>query len=149
MNTKKLKPGLVTSYNMHPGNREELSLFQCFINLSLTYLLRHLPTYLQPRDPQGAIGAGSFMGQIPFLSSTEQCQITPGKSSQEICPYMKHTWSSKYIISAICDWWNLGCETSKTASLLQVSSAARSLQFRHDVLPTTMKFPCRRPCESQ
>ena len=45
---KTLKPGLVASYNIRPGNREGLFWFWRFINLSLTYLLRHLPTYLQP-----------------------------------------------------------------------------------------------------
>ena len=44
---KKLKPGLVASYNMRPGNEEGLFLYRCFVNLSLTYLLTHLPTYLQ------------------------------------------------------------------------------------------------------
>jgi len=33
---------------------EGLFWFRRFINLSLTYLLRHLPTYLQPRDPHRA-----------------------------------------------------------------------------------------------
>jgi len=51
---KKLKPGLVDSYDILPGNREGLFWFWRFINLRLTYLLRHLPTYLQPRDPHGA-----------------------------------------------------------------------------------------------
>ena len=51
---KKLKPGLAASYNIQPGNGEGLFLFWHLINLSLTYLLRHLPTYLQPRDPHGA-----------------------------------------------------------------------------------------------
>jgi len=50
---KKLKPGLVASYNIQPGNGEGLFWFQCFINLSLTYL-RHLPTYLQPWVPHRA-----------------------------------------------------------------------------------------------
>jgi len=35
--TKKLKPGLVTSYHIQPGNGEALFWFWCFINLSLTY----------------------------------------------------------------------------------------------------------------
>jgi len=52
---KKLKPGLVASYNIWPGNWEGLVLFRRFINLSLTYLLSHLPTYLQPRDPHAAV----------------------------------------------------------------------------------------------
>jgi len=47
-------PGLVTSYDIKPGNGEGLFFFWHFITLSLTYLLRHLPTYLQPWDPHWA-----------------------------------------------------------------------------------------------
>jgi len=50
---KKLKPGLVASYNNWPGNWEGLFWFQHFINLSLTYLLKTL-THLQLREPHGA-----------------------------------------------------------------------------------------------
>jgi len=57
INTKKLKPGLVASYDIWHGNWEGLFWFRCFINLSLIYLFRHLPTYLQPQDPHGAIPA--------------------------------------------------------------------------------------------
>ena len=35
---KKLKPGLVASYDIRPANGEGLFLFRHFINLSLTYL---------------------------------------------------------------------------------------------------------------
>jgi len=49
--TQKLKPGLVASYDIRPGNGEGLFWFQHFINLSLTYLLRHLPTFLQVPGP--------------------------------------------------------------------------------------------------
>jgi len=49
---KKLKPGSATSYDIQPGNGHGLFWYRCFINLSLTYLLRHLSTYLQPRDQQ-------------------------------------------------------------------------------------------------
>jgi len=42
---KKLKPGLLASSDIRPGNGEGLSLFWRFINLSLSCLLRHLPTY--------------------------------------------------------------------------------------------------------
>jgi len=45
---------LVASYDIRPGNGEGLFWFRRFINLSLAYLLRHLPTYLQSRDPHGA-----------------------------------------------------------------------------------------------
>ena len=47
---QKLNPGLVASYDIRLGNGEGLFVFQHFINLSLTYVLRHLPTYLQPQD---------------------------------------------------------------------------------------------------
>ena len=47
---KKLKPGLVASYDLQPGNGEGLFWFQRFIN----YLLTHLATCLQPQDPNGA-----------------------------------------------------------------------------------------------
>jgi len=53
-NKQKLKPDLIVSYNIRPGNGEGLFWFRCFINLPFSYLLRHLPTYLQPRDPHGA-----------------------------------------------------------------------------------------------
>ena len=59
---KKLKPTLVTSYDIRPGNAEGLFLFRHFINLSLTYLLRNLPTYLQPR---------THTGQSSLLSSRQ------------------------------------------------------------------------------
>jgi len=50
---KKLKPGLVACCDIQPGNGEGLFLFRRFINLSLTYLLRHLPTYLQSQTHTG------------------------------------------------------------------------------------------------
>jgi len=51
---KKLKPGLVASYDIWPGNGEGLFWFRHFINLSLTYLytFTHL---LTARDPHGPI----------------------------------------------------------------------------------------------
>ena len=42
---KKLKPGLVISYDIRLGNGEGLFLLQHFINLSLTYLLTYQLTY--------------------------------------------------------------------------------------------------------
>ena len=41
-----LKPSLVASCDTWPGNGEGLCWFWRFINLSLTYLLRHLPTHM-------------------------------------------------------------------------------------------------------
>jgi len=54
INTK-LKPGLDTSYDIQPGNRESLFWFCSFINWSLTYLLRHLPINLQPETTWGML----------------------------------------------------------------------------------------------
>jgi len=48
----KIKPGLVASYNIRPGNREGLFWFWCFINLSLTYLDTYPLTY-SPRTHMG------------------------------------------------------------------------------------------------
>jgi len=48
---KELKPGLVASYDIRPGNGVRLFWFRRFTNLSLTYLLRHL---LTAPDPHGA-----------------------------------------------------------------------------------------------
>ena len=47
---RKLKSGLVASCDIRPENGEDLFFYRRFINLSLTYLLRYLLTYLQPRD---------------------------------------------------------------------------------------------------
>jgi len=51
---QKIHLGLVASYDIRQGNGDGLFWFWHFINLSLTYLPRHLPTYLQARDPHGA-----------------------------------------------------------------------------------------------
>ena len=45
---------MVTSYDLRPGNRDGLFWFWCLINLPFTFWLRHLPTYVQPRDIHGA-----------------------------------------------------------------------------------------------
>jgi len=55
---QKLKPGLVDSYDFRPGNGEGLFWFWCFINLSLTYLLRHMPTWSKKRRTGGQFAHG-------------------------------------------------------------------------------------------
>jgi len=47
---KKLNPGLVTSYDIWPGNGEGIFWFLHFIQLSLTKALTHLLTDLPTRD---------------------------------------------------------------------------------------------------
>jgi len=83
---KKLKPGLVTSYDIWPGNGEGLFWFRRFINLLLTYL----PTYLQSRDPHGSSlhlipplvqeKSLGIKGWMSFLSSNQQCCSTEGNT---------------------------------------------------------------------
>ena len=72
MALKNLKPGLVASYDILPGNGEVLLLFRRFINLSLTYLLRHLPTHLQPRDPHGDSGQLTVNGVVRWEAPANQ-----------------------------------------------------------------------------
>jgi len=56
INTKKLKPGLVASYDIRPGNGEGLFWFRHFINSSLTYLLIYTLTHLLTApDPYGVV----------------------------------------------------------------------------------------------
>jgi len=55
--TQKLKPGLVASYDIRPGNGEDLFWFRCFINLSLTYLLKTLTHLLTAQDPHAVHAA--------------------------------------------------------------------------------------------
>jgi len=61
--------GLVASYDIRPVNREGQFLLQPFINLSLTHLLRHLPTHLQPRDLHGVLSPLKILGICTPLSS--------------------------------------------------------------------------------
>jgi len=50
---KKLKPGLVASYDIQPEIAEGLFWFWHFINLSLVYLLRDLPITDSPGTHTG------------------------------------------------------------------------------------------------
>jgi len=45
---KELKPGLIASYNIRPGNGDGLFWFQRFITVSLTYLLDTYPLTYSP-----------------------------------------------------------------------------------------------------
>jgi len=62
MNPKN-KASLVACYDLRSGKGEGLFWFRCFINFSLTYLLRHLPTYLQTQDAHGAFSSGISVGK--------------------------------------------------------------------------------------
>jgi len=77
-NRKKLKPGLVASYDIWPGNAQGLFWFRRFINLSLAYLLRHLPTYFQPRELHWA---SYLTPELVKNTQTRGRQHKAGKSS--------------------------------------------------------------------
>jgi len=70
---KKLKLGLVASYDIWPGNGEGLFWFWRFINLSLTYSLKTLTHFLTAPDPHTvhrppACGTGSYSSKPVQLS---------------------------------------------------------------------------------
>jgi len=58
-------------YDILPGNKGPTVIWH-FINLSLTYLLRHLPTYLQPQDPHRAIDKGRIAPSFRSLMVDEE-----------------------------------------------------------------------------
>jgi len=82
INTKKLKPHLVASYNR---NREGLFWFRCFINLKLTYLLRHLLTYLKPRTHSG-ISRGIESCYVSWDAKHGPVTVTPAGSTESTLP---------------------------------------------------------------
>jgi len=64
---KKLQPNLVTSYDIQPWNGDSLVWFRRFINLSLTYLLKHLAAYLQPHTGLQLTQWPQFNGQLAIF----------------------------------------------------------------------------------
>jgi len=56
INTKKLKPGIVSSYDTRPANRKGVFWFRHFKNLSLTYLLTYLDNYPLTYSPRPTPG---------------------------------------------------------------------------------------------
>jgi len=73
INTKKRKPNLVASYDTRHGNG--LLLFRLFINLSFTYLLRHLLAAPGPKR-------GSTV--LTYLNLTQQKHACTNKAKGTI-----------------------------------------------------------------
>jgi len=73
----KQKPGLVSCYDIRPGNGDGLFLFWYFINLSFTYLLTYTLTHL---DPHGAPVTAVVNVFIPAM--TIIINVTSDHSSQ-------------------------------------------------------------------
>jgi len=76
MVAQKLKPGIVASYDIGPGNGEGLFLFWRFTNLSLTYLLKHLPNY----------SPGPTWGDAIVDIMTSPLMLPTGESLLTTCP---------------------------------------------------------------
>jgi len=109
---KNIKPGLVASYDIRPGDGESQFWFWCFINLSLTYLLRHLPTDLQPRDPQTLEKGCS----VQLLCRKKTCCFPP--SPQKTLIY--YAQDNNSIIHATTGARNYSADTAKAVPLFQV-----------------------------
>jgi len=87
---KELKPGLLATYDIRLGNGEGLFWFWCFINLSLTYLLKHLPTYSQLQDTHGVL-------MQPTASVSANSTRMPGISSKQLLPQLVHLPMNKWV----------------------------------------------------
>jgi len=83
----KLKPGLVASYDIRPGNGEGLFLFQRFINLSLIYLFTHPLTY----NPGPTRGKNIWIKHIPHDIRSAYCAL----NSREIGSIIYRTESKR------------------------------------------------------
>jgi len=88
--TRKLKPGLVTSYAIQPGNWEGLFWFWRFINWSLTYL-ETCPLTYSPGTHMGKLNLWyevlSMWAVQPFtLINSLQCSDTAGQATATSTP---------------------------------------------------------------
>jgi len=95
---------LVAFYDLWPGNREGLFWFWHFINFWLTYLLRHLRTYLQPRDPSGA--------HLTTYSCSYDCWSAANKQINQLTRKImmisaSREWSTE--TQDLRQWWNHRC----------------------------------------
>jgi len=80
---KKLKPGLVASFDIRPGNGDGLFWFQCFTNLSIADLLKTL-TYLQPRHTRGPTfhkNPPETFGSYPVCKQTKFSPVRDWRST--------------------------------------------------------------------
>jgi len=78
---KKLKPSLIASYDIRPGNGEGLFLFRLFVNLSLTYLGTYLLTY----SPE--IHTGRFSEVVNVKMTLSRRQKTTTEHNCYICRF--------------------------------------------------------------
>jgi len=94
INTKKIQPGLVTSYDIRPGNEEDLFLFQRLINLSLAYLLTapgptmgYIVARHDPRVTSHVIICINFSNHNTWMSQTNRQNKTRYSITRLQCEY--------------------------------------------------------------
>jgi len=93
---KKLKPGLVASYDIWPGNGECLFWFWCFINLWLTYLDTYPLTY-SPGTHTGPMMEWQWWGGSGISWTTCKSLALPDRSpSQHLITHFLHTGCSSW-----------------------------------------------------
>jgi len=107
-NTRKLKPGLVASYDIRPGNWEDLFLFRQLINLSLAYIdiypLTYSPDTHTGPEPPSALPLYWYIRDVTY--------------TQPACGMYRHftkasfpIWACECVVCADCWWilWWLSC----------------------------------------
>jgi len=104
INTKKLKLGFVTSYDIWPGNGEGLFWFRHFINFSLTYLLRHLPTYLQPWTHTGRLLREGMPGLLCQLSNVSIHEVTKHDAVIQTLPWTMSDTRTCFLYASSIIW---------------------------------------------
>ena len=133
---KKLKPGLVASYDIWPRNGEGRFLFLCFITLSLTYLNTYPLNYSPDLHGQVSrltlwfsstscikhfvvIGTGFFQAGWSSRLTNEQSQSSGGNSNWR----NKNVWRTKkqYNISFSFEDWQQ-CHVKLTAMILAANN---------------------------
>jgi len=85
---KKKTKARLTCHLWHP--REGLFWFWCFINLWLTYLLKHLTTYSQLQDTHGVL-------MQPTASVSANSTRMPGISSKQLLLQLVHLPMNKWV----------------------------------------------------
>jgi len=68
---KKLKPDSIASYDTRPAENGGGPILVSALHKFVTYLLRHLPTYLQPRDLHGAYGQDGSTCQLSISNAIQ------------------------------------------------------------------------------
>jgi len=89
INRKKLKPGLVASYDFRPGKGVGLFWFRRFINLSLTHLLKTVTHLLTAPSPHGVTSGQSNSTKRPHRRRIWTVQ-SYSQGGANVYPHLMH-----------------------------------------------------------